>query len=107
MSTLLNSSLVIFSLTGLAFGDPHQPLTFYKDVLPILQQRCQACHRPGEIAPMPFLSYEQVRPWAKAIRTAVVQKKMTDPFPKKRLKLLFPGLTREPQKEIQAMRLNP
>ena len=76
MSTLLNSSLVIFSLTGLAFGDPHQPLTFYKDVLPILQQRCQACHRPGEIAPMPFLSYEQVRPWAEAIKEEVLERRM-------------------------------
>jgi hypothetical protein len=51
-------------------------VTFHKDVLPILQKNCQACHRPGEIAPMPFLTYEQTRPWAKAIKTAVVARKM-------------------------------
>ena len=54
---------------------PAQPV-FYKDVLPILQDRCQECHRPGEIAPMPFLTYAGVRPWAKAIREAVLGRKM-------------------------------
>jgi len=42
-------------------------ITFNKQVLPILQKNCQACHRPGEIAPMSFLTYQDVRPWAKAI----------------------------------------
>lgn len=55
---------------------PLQAATFYKDVLPILQKRCQSCHRPGEVAPMAFLTYEQVRPWARAIRQAVLRKKM-------------------------------
>jgi hypothetical protein len=50
--------------------------TFYKDVLPNLQNRCQECHRPGEIAPMHFLSYAETRPWARAIRDAVVTRKM-------------------------------
>lgn len=50
--------------------------TFYRDVLPVLQAHCQECHRPGEVAPMPFLTYSQVRPWAKAIRTAVATRKM-------------------------------
>ena len=49
---------------------------FYKDVLPILQSRCQECHRPGEIAPMPFVAYDQTRPWARAIREAVITRKM-------------------------------
>jgi hypothetical protein len=50
--------------------------TFHKDVLPILQARCQSCHRPGEAAPFPLLSYVQARPWAKAMREAVVLRKM-------------------------------
>jgi len=50
--------------------------TFNKDVLPILQNRCQGCHRPGEIGPMPLLTYQQARPWAKSIREAVALKKM-------------------------------
>src|SRR6266852_2601421 len=52
------------------------PVTFNKDVLPILQKNCQGCHRPGEIGPMSFLTYESTRPWAKAMKAAVVSKKM-------------------------------
>jgi len=51
-------------------------ITFDKDVLPILQKNCQVCHRPGEIGPASFLSYESTRPWAKAIKTAVLAGKM-------------------------------
>jgi len=54
---------------------PSQP-TFYKDVLPVLEKNCQNCHRPGEAGPMSFMSYESTRPWAKAIKSAVVSKKM-------------------------------
>jgi len=50
--------------------------TFHRDVLPILQSRCQQCHRPGQIAPMPFVTYRQTRPWAKAILEAVLSGKM-------------------------------
>src|SRR5215471_3173217 len=50
--------------------------TFNKDILPILQRNCQTCHRPGEVAPMSFLSYDSTRPWAKAIKEAVLSKKM-------------------------------
>src|SRR6478752_4774650 len=50
--------------------------TFNKDVLPILQKHCQGCHRPGEIAPMSLLSYTEARPWAKAMKAAVVTEKM-------------------------------
>jgi hypothetical protein len=50
--------------------------TFHKDVLPILQANCQTCHRPGEVAPMSLITYDQSRPWARAIKTAVVNKKM-------------------------------
>src|SRR5215471_20279510 len=51
-------------------------VTYNKDVLPILQNHCQTCHRPGEIAPMSFLTYKDTRPWAKAIKTAVVSRQM-------------------------------
>ena len=50
--------------------------TFYKDVLPILQRNCQACHRPGEIAPMSLLTFDQARPWARAIKGAVSARTM-------------------------------
>jgi hypothetical protein len=51
-------------------------VTFNKDVLPILQQNCQSCHRPGNIAPMSFLSYDTTRPFAKAMKAAVMSRKM-------------------------------
>lgn len=54
--------------------------TFHKDVEPLLQNSCQECHRPGEIAPMPLLTYDQVRPWAKSIKSAVLTQKMP-PWP--------------------------
>jgi hypothetical protein len=41
--------------------------TFYRDVLPILQRHCQVCHRAGEIGPMPLITYEDTKPWAKSI----------------------------------------
>ncbi len=50
--------------------------TFYEGVLPLLQQRCQECHRPGEAAPMSLMTYEETRPWAEAIREAVLTKRM-------------------------------
>jgi mono/diheme cytochrome c family protein len=52
------------------------PVTYYRDVLPILQKHCISCHRPGQIAPMSFTSYRQIRPWAEAIRYVVTTAKM-------------------------------
>jgi hypothetical protein len=45
-------------------------------VATILRDRCQICHRPGEAAPFSMLTYEETRPWAKAIKSAVLTKKM-------------------------------
>jgi len=59
--------------------DPAVP-TFYKDVLPVLEAKCQSCHRPGEAGPMSFLEYKGTRPYAKAIKQAVLLKKMP-PWP--------------------------
>ena len=54
----------------------HGEVTFTKDVLPILQRSCQTCHRPGTAAPMSLLTYEQARPWARAIKDRVVSRQM-------------------------------
>jgi hypothetical protein len=51
-------------------------VTFSKDVAPIIQKNCQVCHRPGEVAPMSFMNYKEVRPWAKSIREKVVTREM-------------------------------
>src|SRR5216684_6809188 len=52
------------------------PPTFYRDVLPILELHCLGCHRAGGIAPMPFETYEETRPFAGAIRRATQEKSM-------------------------------
>jgi hypothetical protein len=53
-----------------------ETVTFHKDVLPVLQARCQECHRTGRDRPMSLMSYAEARPWAKSIKAAVVSKKM-------------------------------
>src|SRR5258705_10784492 len=53
-----------------------RPVTFTKDVAPILQRSCQHCHRPESIAPMSFLTYEDVRPWARSIKTKTSAREM-------------------------------
>jgi hypothetical protein len=58
-------------------ADPaSRPVTFAKDVARILQERCQECHRKGSMAPMSLLTYEETRPWAKAIRQRVIARQM-------------------------------
>ena len=44
------------------------PVTFTRDIAPILQRSCQHCHRPDSVAPMSLLTYEEVRPWARAMK---------------------------------------
>ncbi len=68
--------LLSAALSGLPLVAAEVQPTFHKDVERILQRHCQSCHRPGQVAPMSLLTYEQSRPWAKAIRSAVLQKKM-------------------------------
>jgi hypothetical protein len=50
--------------------------TFSKDVAPILYSNCVVCHRPGEVAPMALITYQNVRPWARAIKNKVVAHEM-------------------------------
>jgi hypothetical protein len=47
---------------------PTPAVTFARDIAPILQRSCQNCHRPDGVAPMPLVTYEEVRPWARAIK---------------------------------------
>lgn len=51
-------------------------VTYTRDVAPILNARCVVCHRPNDVAPMSLRTYEEVRPWAAAIREAVASRKM-------------------------------
>src|SRR5438045_3451136 len=79
--TVIFSCVLVASLSVATAGSGPAPAkaavpTFSKDVAPILYKNCTACHRPGEIAPMSLLTYEDARPWAKAIREKVVEKQM-------------------------------
>lgn len=66
----------LLGTASMAAADPSSSVTFNKDVLPVLQKNCQGCHRPGEVAPMSLLTYADARPWAKAIKAAVLTQKM-------------------------------
>jgi len=66
---------LLFAFASAAATNP-AAVTFTKDVAPVLQKNCQGCHRPGEAAPFSLLTYEQARPWAKAMKEAVLLKKM-------------------------------
>jgi hypothetical protein len=73
---LLRRLLGTWIVTTAALAADTSQVTFYRDVLPVLQKRCQDCHRPGEIGPMPLVTYREARPWAKAIKEAVRLRKM-------------------------------
>ena len=70
------SMVAVALVIGLAPAAAAETPTFYKDVLPILQANCQNCHRPGEVAPMALLSFEDARPWARSIRDRVQTRQM-------------------------------
>src|SRR3989442_15989409 len=76
MFTKVCFATVILGGAAIAAQISPTPVTFNKDVLPILQKNCQSCHRPGEIAPMALLGYKEARPWAKAMKAAVASRKM-------------------------------
>jgi hypothetical protein len=75
MPILLYDLNMVWAL-GLLLASVAPAPTFNKDVAPILYRRCAACHRPNDIAPMSLLDYKSARPWAKAIREAVLARKM-------------------------------
>ncbi|MGE0361564.1 MAG: hypothetical protein AB7H93_14325 [Vicinamibacterales bacterium] len=78
-SALLVGAVVVASGSVPAAGDTQQAAavpTYTKDVAPILFKNCTSCHRPGEVAPMTLQSYEDTRPWARAIKQKVVRREM-------------------------------
>src|ERR1043166_9574224 len=68
--------LIVFTAGVAGAADVTNPVTFSKDIAPILQQKCQTCHRTGQMAPMSLVTYEQTRPWAKAIKEQVLTRTM-------------------------------
>src|SRR5215510_5487602 len=70
------TALGVILLSGSRTATTAAATTFTKDVAPIVQKNCQVCHRPGEVAPMSFMNYKEVRPWARSIREKVVNREM-------------------------------
>src|ERR1700688_369832 len=66
--------LALFGTSLLTAAAP--AVTFSKDIAPIFQARCEECHHQGTAAPMSLVTYEETRPWAKAIRERVVTRNM-------------------------------
>jgi mono/diheme cytochrome c family protein len=54
----------------------NNPVTFAKQIAPIFQKRCEECHREGGMAPMSLATYEESRPWARAIKEKVAGREM-------------------------------
>ena len=68
--------LIVFIVVAANLIAARKETSFAQDVAPLLAKHCQECHRPGEAAPFSLLSYKEARPWAKAIKAAVISKKM-------------------------------
>ena len=67
---------VLLAVTAMAADVADGRVTYNRDVRPIFEKNCMGCHRPGQIAPMSFLTYETTRPWAAQIKAVVSAKKM-------------------------------
>ena len=70
MKVILSASIALLAVSA------QGQVTFTKDVAPILQKRCQVCHRPDTFAPMSLLTYEDARPWARSMKAKVVAREM-------------------------------
>ena len=75
-TTVLLVTAIASVIPGTALGQGAGPITFAKDVAPILQEKCLTCHRPGEMAPMPLRTYQEARPWARSIKNKVSRREM-------------------------------
>ncbi len=78
LSSRVSGLLAVLSLSAAAATLSPQPrqVTFAKDISPILQEKCETCHRPGQGAPMNLQTYEEVRPWARSIKYKVASREM-------------------------------
>ena len=74
LSVLITSLVLVPAVASGQTSD--RQVTFTKDVAPILQRSCVVCHRPNEMAPMSLMTYEDVRPWARSIKTRVSAREM-------------------------------
>jgi hypothetical protein len=71
----LTMAAILLTGAGTTFAQSDD-VTFSRDIVPILQQNCQECHRQGQMGPMSLMTYDEVRPWAPVIRTKVLERVM-------------------------------
>jgi hypothetical protein len=69
-------ALLVAMGSARAQGSTKGTVSFTRDVAPILQEKCQSCHRSGSMAPMSLVTYEEVRPWARAVKQRVIAREM-------------------------------
>ncbi|HEV2690991.1 MAG TPA: cytochrome c [Bryobacteraceae bacterium] len=75
-SMLPMATLVLLTAPASAADAVSRPVTFAKDIAPIFQSKCEECHRKGTNAPMSLITYDETRPWARAIKERVVTRQM-------------------------------
>ena len=69
-------AMVVLLFSSVVGAQIPENVTFTRDVAPILQQKCEVCHRSGQLAPMSLGTVEEVRPWARAIQRKGVSRQM-------------------------------
>jgi hypothetical protein len=70
------ASLAVFMMSAASARAADAPPTFTRDVAPIFQDKCAACHRADSMAPMPLTTYQEARPWARSIKSRVQTRQM-------------------------------
>ena len=82
VASLIASGAMLVAAGALTAGEPSKTaataktVTFTKDIAPIFQEKCEACHRKDSMAPMSLVTYEEARPWARSIKERVVTHQM-------------------------------
>ncbi len=100
---MCGAALTLILLAVTADGYAQSPPTFNQNVAHILYDKCVSCHRPGEVAPMSLVTYEDTRPWARAIRTRVAARVMPPWFADPRFGRAFVNDPRLTDAEIQTI----
>ena len=78
MRKVLFAGVTLALVMGTISAQAQTP-TWTEDVAPLMENKCMNCHRPGEVAPMSLLTYDEAQPWARSIRL-MVQDRIMPPW---------------------------
>ena len=76
VGALAIGALLVCCASTVSAQSVDQPVTFTRDVAPILQAKCEACHRDGSMAPMSLVTFRESRPWARRIKAVIASREM-------------------------------